>query len=201
MPVTRTGTAVAAVLLVAGQAFGGDGVGPASRPADDTLAACYRWRAWKYGYAVPVYPPVVYSAPLYGSPTYAPLPAAEPPAAPEPITVAPAGRPTIVVGYQGRFFSGSITLRPGARSERQFEVSPPPRPTDSFRYDGGPAQPVPMPTPDPVAPTDPVPNTVPALYRVMAERSRPNVVYPGFGERLKVRPAVVNPVLVRQADR
>ncbi|HEY1380478.1 MAG TPA: hypothetical protein VGF55_27000 [Gemmataceae bacterium] len=204
MPLTRIQTSAAMVLLVIGQAFGGDLVGPPARVAQ-AVPIFYRWRPLKYGYALPVYPPVAYATPFYGTPNYVPLPTPAPsatlPAGPEQIpfapTLVPGTRPTIVIGYQGRYFSGTITLRPGARSERRLDVTPPQQPADTFRYDGGPAQPVPMPPPDPVNPTDPVPNTVPALHRVMLERSRSDVTYPAFGGR----PVIKDSSLVRQPGR
>jgi len=110
-----------------------------------------------------------------------------------------------VVGYQGRYFGGSIAIRPAARLARPTErapqpsdYAPPPQPDGGYRYDGGPARPVPMPVPDPVDPSDPVPATVPALQRVRFERSRPNVTYPGFGERPAVKTAA-DPILVKRS--
>jgi hypothetical protein len=133
-------------------------------------------------------------------------PAPQPPAAPRtpPIatgtmTAAP-GRPQITVGYQGRYFSGSIAFQPGARvlqlrkpiGER-MELAPPPRPDGTFRYDGGPSRTVPLPSPDRAAPTEPAPAIAPALNRV-AGRVRPKVTYPAYGERL----TEVDPFLVKR---
>lgn len=188
-----------------------------SPAADDTVPVCCWWKPWRYGYAyAPVCPPVVYATPAYYPPVQA-VPTAPPPPAPsayyqplpfaaEAIAVAPPPRPTIVVGYQGRFFSGSIALRPGSRSVVTTSPSlplpdrmPAPRPTDSFRYDGGPANPVPMPVPDPTSPTDPVPATVPALHAVMAKGSRSKMGYSAYGERPATRQAVEpNPLLVQR---
>ena len=183
----------------------------ASASADDAAPVC--WRPWRYGYAPA---PIVYAPPTSPTPTnYYPAREIAPPPAPasnyqplpgarEAVTTPP--RPTIVVGYQGRFFSGSIAIPLGNRLRNAAaavpppavapERSPPPRPGESFRYDGGPANPVPMPAPDVTPPTDPVPTTVPALQRVAWQRSRPNVNYPSFGERTGSRPA--EPLLVRR---
>lgn len=182
----------------------------------DTQAVCYWRRAWRYGYGEPVYPPIAYAPPVYYPPATAAPPVApmtyyqpQTPIAPEVVGVAPHAypnaRPTIVVGYQGRFFGGSIAIRPGARltglarpAEPPIELTPTPQPSDTFRYDGGPSRPVPMPVPDPVSPTDPVPTTVPALHRVLFERSRPVLTYPGYGEKPAKRPVVVDPVMVKK---
>jgi hypothetical protein len=185
----------------------------------DTLPASFAWRRWGYSYYTPVHPLIVaYAAPayyppaIYSAPMTAPPPAAGPATyyyppvqSPEPIATAPNPRPAIVVGYQGRFFSGSIAIRPAARLARPAErapqpsdYAPPPQPDGRYRYDGGPARPVPLPVPDPVDPTDPVPATVPALQRVRFERARPNVKYPGFGERPAVKPAA-EPILVKRS--
>jgi hypothetical protein len=157
---------------------------------------------------------MVYATPAYYAPSYYPTPTIAPPPAPatyyesalppaEYSTVTPPARPTIVVGFQGRLFGGSIAFRPGARAaavpvpQRPLpETTPTPRPTDSFRYDGGPASPVPMPAPDVAPPTDPIPTTVPALHRVMFERSRQTAVYPAYGERQR-RSATRDPLLVK----
>jgi hypothetical protein len=205
----------ATALLITGSGLAGDdtvrllgGTGSMHGPAADTQPVCYWWKPWRYGYAPA---PVVYSAPAYSAPAYLPAPEIAPPPAPatyyrplpparEPVAVAAAPRPTIVVGYQGRFFNGAIAIPLGSRAAALSlppaampERSPPPRPTDSFRYDGGPTSPVPMPGPDVMPPTDPVPTTVPALHRVMMERSRPKVKFPAYGER----PATVDPLLVK----
>ena len=55
-----------------------------------------------------------------------------------------------------------------------------------------------MPVPDLTPPTDPIPMTVPALHRVGLERSPKKVAYPAYGERPVTRPAVVDPLLVKQ---
>jgi hypothetical protein len=196
------------------------GTGPADA---DTQDVCY-WRRWCYGYCAPVCPPVVYAAPVYYPQTnYLPPPQVTPPPPTAPMTyyypsapatretvaVAPmpypSSRPSIVVGYQGRLFSGTIAIRPGARlaglarpAAEDTEVMPTPSSNDTFRYDGGPSRTVPMPVPDPVSPTDPVPTTVPALHRVMMERSRPQVNYPAYGEKPAKRPVVVDPLLVKR---
>jgi hypothetical protein len=190
----------------------------------DTHAVCCWRRAYCYGYYAPVYPQVAYAAPVYYPPAfYAPPPQAtvppptapmtyyypSAPAAPEVVAVAPAqypsSRPSIIVGYQGRLLSGAITIRPGARlaglarpTADPTEIMPPPRSDDTFRYDGGPNRTVPMPVPDPVAPTDPVPTTVPALHRVMMQQSRPVVNYPAYGEKPAKKTVVVDPLLVKR---
>jgi hypothetical protein len=187
-----------------------------------TQAVCYWPRLWRYGSCGPVCPPVVCAAPAYYPPTYYSAPATAPPvapmtyyypqapAAPEVVAAAPtpyaSSRPSIIIGYQGRFFGGSIAIRPGARlagfarpTEDLHDAMPPPRPNDTFRYDGGPSQPVPMPVPDPVSPTEPVPMTVPALQRVQFERSRSRVAYPAYGEKPTSRTAVADPLLVKRA--
>ncbi len=188
----------------------------------DTQAVCYWKKVWRYGYCGPVCPPVVCAPPVYYPPSYYAPPATLPPpaapttyyypqapAAPEVVAVAPppypSARPSIIIGYQGRFFGGSIAIRPGARlaglarpTEYPADSMPPPRPNDTFRYDGGPSRPVPMPVPDPVSPTEPVPMTVPALHRVMMQRSRPQIRYPAYGEKPAKKPVSVEPVLVKQ---
>jgi hypothetical protein len=192
----------------------------------DTRPVCC-WRKWCYSYCAPVCPPVAFAAPAYYAPAYQYAPPAQPglpppapgPAAyyyqpnrfaPETIAVAPTPsmvitRPSIVVGYQGRLFSGSIALRPlaarlgaiAAPTYDRTEVAPRPRTDDTYRYDGGPSRTVPMPTPDPVSPTDPVPTTVPALFRVQMERSRSKVSYPAYGEKPASKPKIVDPLLVK----
>jgi hypothetical protein len=79
------------------------------------------------------------------------------------------------------------------------ESAPPPRSGGSYRYDGGPSQTVPMPTPDPINATEPVPGTVPALHQVMWERSRQKAAYPAYGERPSKRPPMTPPLLVKRA--
>lgn len=194
----------------------------------DTVPACFWWRRLGYAYYPPISPPIVaYAAPayyppaVYSAPVTAPPPAAGPATyyyppvrSPEPVAAAPSQRPSIVVGYQGRFFGGSIVIRPASRLARPVErtpqleraphpseFAPPPQPEGRYRYDGGPARPVPMPVPDaadPVTPADPAPATVPALQRVRFERSRTNVKYPGFGERPPAKSAV-DPILVKRS--
>jgi hypothetical protein len=100
----------------------------------------------------------------------------------------PESRPTIIVGYQGRFFGGAIAIRPGERLAARAAApvpfpAPVPRPSDGYRYDGGPSSAVPMPSPDSVPATDPVPATVPALNRVMWKGPRPSVSYPAYGAK------------------
>jgi hypothetical protein len=135
------------------------------------------------------------------------------PVAPDAVAIAPAqypnSRPSIVVAYQGRLFSGAIAFRPSARlaglarpapaTEDPTEVMPLPRSNDTYRYDGGPNRTVPMPVPDPVSPTDPVPTTVPALHRVQWERSRPHVNYPAYGEKPAKKPVIIDPLLVKRS--
>jgi hypothetical protein len=181
----------------------------------DNVPVCCWWRRFAY-YGAPVCCAPVYSAPVYyNTPSYQPaVPTGPPPAAgpaayyysPAPPSVSVAvSRPTITVGYQGRFFSGAVAIRPGARfaaparqADEPAEYGPMPRSNDSFRYDGGPARTVPMPSPDPVSPADPVPTTVPALHKVMLERSRPKVNYPAYGEKPAKKPAVIDPLLVKR---
>jgi hypothetical protein len=186
----------------------------------DTVPVCCWWkRAWCCA------PAVAYSAPAYYGPAYNPQPTVAPPPAPGPAayyygptvpqiasaisTLGPTGRPAIVVSYQGRYFNGAVALRPGTRiaapsqpsyyDYNQREMMPPPRPNDTFRYDGGPVRPVPMPLPDPVSPTDPVPNTVPALHRVMIQQSKPKAVnYPAYGERPTNRATIPEPLMVKR---
>jgi hypothetical protein len=191
----------------------------------DTLPVCYWKKLARWGYCAPVCSPVVcaapayYTAPAYYAPPayYPPAPTAPPPAAgpatyyapqaPEAVVVAPT-RPQITVGYQGRFFGGSLAIPLGARLARMarpideppVEVAPLPRSGGSYRYDGGPSQTVPMPTPDPNNPTDPVPTTVPALQKVMWERSRQRTSYPAYGEKPAKRPMASPPLLVKRAD-
>ena len=84
--------------------------------------------------------------------------------------------------------------------DEPIEAAPPPRRSGNYRYDGGPSQAVPMPSPDPINATDPVPTTVPALHRVMWERSRTKVTYPAYGEPPAAKAATSPPLLVKRAD-
>jgi hypothetical protein len=182
----------------------------------EALPVCYWKKLARWGYCAPVCPPVVYSAPVYYSapayiaPPIAPAPAAGPatyyaPAVSDAVVLGP--RRQISVGYQGRFFSGTVDIPLGARlarfarpAEEPIEMAPPPRSGGNYRYDGGPSQSVPMPTPDPINATDPVPATVPALHQVMWERSRQKAYYPAYGERPAKRPSATPPLLVKRAN-
>jgi translation initiation factor IF-2 len=154
------------------------GVGGSNAPAQEI---CY-WR-YRVGYA-PVYvapyyaPPPVYADPVPYS--YAP-----PPVAPqESVAVAPPAQPRIAVAFTGRRISAVIALtdagvRVDAARTPQAprpadQPPPPPRPGDTFRYDGGPAIPVPMPDGTRPAPgaEEPAPATVPAVNRVRALLAR-----------------------------
>jgi hypothetical protein len=149
------------------------------------------------------------------APATAPPPAAAayyralPPAS--ELAVAP--RPTITLGYQGRLLSGSIAIRPRvfapvpspSQSSGYYapETMPQPRSGDDYRYDGGPNRPVPMPSPDPISPTDPVPMTIPALHRVSLDRTPKKVTYPAYGgdaQPKRPTPAntVVDPLFVKR---
>jgi hypothetical protein len=188
----------------------------------DTVPVCCWWK--RACCCAPVCPAVVYSAPVFVQPafnvlpvpTMAPPPAAgpasyyyPPPRIPETFAVAPrlnpTGRPVVVVGYQGRIFNGTVAIRPAARFAAPTqpyyggsEMMPPPQPNDRYRYDGGPNRPVPMPVPDPVSPTDPVPTTVPALHRVMIQQqARPKVNYPAYGEKPANKQKIVDPLMVK----
>ena len=57
-----------------------------------------------------------------------------------------------------------------------------------------------MPEPDPVAPTDPVPTTVPALHRVMMEQSRPKAAYPAYGDRPASKKVIGEPLMVKRLE-
>jgi hypothetical protein len=235
----RLAAGIAALLAVAPAFAGDNntvllgGVGSMARPTNaavttlqgnaandaDTVPVCCWWRR-AYACAPVCYPaPVVCAAPVYYTPpTFVPVPApatAPPPAAayyralPPATDFAAAPRPSIVVGFQGRLFGGSIALRPGIRaaapaydySPAPTERMPQPRSDDSYRYDGGPNRPVPMPTPDLIPPTDPVPMTVPALHRVGLDRTPKKVAYPAYGDRPATTPrptVVVDPLLVKR---
>jgi hypothetical protein len=74
------------------------------------------------------------------------------------------------------------------------ETAPPPRPNDGYRYDGGPARPVPAP-PKGVAPqTPPVP--VPTVDAV-ARRPVKKLEYPAYGETPGKSPPIQDPLLVK----
>jgi hypothetical protein len=191
-----------------------------------TTPICF-WKKWRYAYSAPVCAPIEIAPPVYYPPmdSYVPPPVtAPPPPRPraaafqnqpyrrlESLAMAPRMpaliRPSIVVGYQGRYFSGSVVLRPGARAGMsaspgldRSEVAPTPRPDDTYRYDGGPSLPVPMPVPDPISPIDPVPTTVPALHRVMMRRSAPTVSFPAYGDKPASKTAVVEPLMVKRGS-
>jgi hypothetical protein len=83
--------------------------------------------------------------------------------------------------------SGATTLPP----PQSVESAPPPRPTDGYRYDGGPARPVAparTPGPNPVTPPRPAgprPATPPppSVIDTVARRSaKPKFEYPAYGE-------------------
>ncbi len=70
-------------------------------------------------------------------------------------------------------YSAAAVAPPGV------ETAPPPRPNDGYRYDGGPANPIPAPRP--VAPqTPPVPR--PAAAGAVARRPLKKLEYPAYGE-------------------
>jgi hypothetical protein len=80
------------------------------------------------------------------------------------------------------------------------ETLPTPRPIDTFRYDGGPAVPVPMPDgARPMPMTQPgSPLNTAAVNRVKASPAK-KITYPAYGEELPPpRPATTNPILVKK---
>jgi len=80
------------------------------------------------------------------------------------------------------------------------ELLPTPQSGASFRYDGGPMSPVPMPDGSrPMPTTPPVPKVdVPTINRVKAPPTTPKIHYPAYGEELpKPRPATPSPIVVK----
>ncbi len=89
------------------------------------------------------------------------------------------------------------------------DTLPMPTPNGTYQYDGGPANPVPMPpripappaTVEPPPATTPAPppgTTVPSVSRVkITVTARPKLTYPAYGEDQPARPAKVNPLLVK----
>jgi hypothetical protein len=80
------------------------------------------------------------------------------------------------------------------------ELLPTPRAGSTFRYDGGPNSPVPMPDgsrPMPVTP--PVPKVdFPAINRVKAPAATPKITYPAYGEELpRPKLATPSPIVVK----
>jgi len=77
------------------------------------------------------------------------------------------------------------------------ETAPPPRPNDGYRYDGGPANPVPAPLPMP-RPTPPQTPPPPPAADSVARRPAKKLEYPAYGEAAgKVR-TVRDPLLVKE---
>lgn len=126
-------------------------------------------------------------------------------------------RPSIVLGYQGRLLNGSLALRPGIRTEYiddeddddydyrprrrpRNDRMPAPRSNGTFRYDGGPAAPVPMPRPDLRQPTEPLPATVPDLNRISLQQNRQvSPKYPAYGEKqVAPRMVIIDPLMVKR---
>jgi hypothetical protein len=185
----RAAACTALWLAAVSEAPAGDGaqlLGGAVRSSATTQEICY-WRRWVgYGYAAPVYV-APYYAPQAVHAYPAPYPYTPPPAAPqEPGALAPPARPRIAVAFTGRRISAVIALTDaGVRVDAARPPAPPPptqrpadqlppRPGDTFRYDGGPANPVPMPDGTRPAPgaDEPAPATVPAVNRVRALLAR-----------------------------
>jgi hypothetical protein len=85
--------------------------------------------------------------------------------------------------------SSSVTPLPAPQAA---ELAPVPRPTDGYRYDGGPAQPVPpaaapgrvpMAPPRPATPVRPTTPPVPTVINTVARQSSgPKLEYPAYGE-------------------
>src|SRR5262245_37937169 len=189
------------------------GVGSTTKAAVERV--CFRpWRAYwypAYVYSGPVYTtpayeslPYPYPQPFNGSapPAYQPMDPPPESAAPPPL---PPARPGITIGFAGRRLIAAIVLsgsgirvdaaRPPSRPEQR---PPSPRPDDSFRYDGGPANPVPMPDgsrPGPTAEPS-LPAAAPFVSRVKATPPKTRIPYPAFGDDLPRRP-VMNPLLVK----
>jgi hypothetical protein len=81
------------------------------------------------------------------------------------------------------------------------EVLPIPRPGDTYRYDGGPMAPVPMPDGTRALPmTPPIPSTnVAAANHVIAPPAKSKITYPAYGEELPTpRTANAGPILVKK---
>ena len=82
------------------------------------------------------------------------------------------------------------------------ETLPAPRSNETYRYDGGPPRPVPMPNgtvPTPMGDPELPPANVPAFNRVKATPVKKKIAYPAYGEELPPpKPtATGNPLLVK----
>jgi hypothetical protein len=75
------------------------------------------------------------------------------------------------------------------------ETAPPPRPNGGYRYDGGPARPVPPPGTAPKAITPPVP--APPVIDAVARRAAKKIEYPAYGETPAKPRAFRDPLLVK----
>jgi hypothetical protein len=87
------------------------------------------------------------------------------------------------------------------------EIAPPPRPSDGYRYDGGPARPVPMPGESPAPPPKPQmppvkPQTPPVptpATNVVLNRPAGKLEYPAYGETPETIRNTRDPRLVKVA--
>jgi hypothetical protein len=195
-------------------------------PNGDAKAQQVCWRGrWVETYPAYTYcaPAAVYVPPPIPVMAYPMAPAlpygTAPPAAPlqEPVSVAPAApalaRPHLAFAFTGRRISAAIAFtdsgirvdaaRPPAAlpsAPRPTDQLPPPRPDDSFRYDGGPTSPVPLPDGGRPAPGAEEPQsapTVPALHRVRALLNRRRATPPAAEPPARATPPAVDPQMVK----
>jgi hypothetical protein len=107
-----------------------------------------------------------------------------------------------VAGYGGSYPSAVVYSSPPICScptyagppPQATETAPPPRPTDGYRYDGGPTRPVPAPKGGFGPQTPPVP---PATFDTVARRSTKKLEYPAYGESPGKSRPVQDPLLVK----
>ncbi len=135
-----------------------------------------------YGYYRPAvsfyYGPAYYPAPVYYAPSYYYAP---------PVYA----YPRVYIGISGGAApTVNLALRPAAATSSdpaQMQLTmPTPYTTPSFRYDGGPANPVPMPVPDRNAQPVPQPQAVPATdvqVSLPAPAVKPALRYPAYGDK------------------
>jgi hypothetical protein len=107
--------------------------------------------------------------------------------------------------YPSTYYSGfaysspAICSCPGyaAPAPPIAETAPPPRPNDGYRYDGGPANPIPAPRPAAPQPS-PVPSPPPTVGAV-ARRPVKKLEYPAYGETPAKNRSFQDPLLVKNA--
>jgi hypothetical protein len=169
-------------------------------------------------YAAPSYPQAAgntispsYPAPSYGAqgggssgPAAPPPPQASSGVTVPPVrSAAPAG--LVERAAVGRPVAAPALARLPAPTPSEPPAAPPERPP-SYRYDGGPANPVPLPdgtTPVPMGDPSPPPVRTPAANRVHAAPAKATFAYAAYGETPPApRPATDgHPVLVRNPGR